>query len=327
MRSLRRLLTAIGPDGLLTGLALAGLGVLCASMGGRLRLVVDGLAPVIVLGALLGVTALARFPLLLERHPGDRRRFLAMQVHAVRTWAPFVLLYVCYRALRGTMNLIVSHGVEDKLKAIDEALLGVSPSWWMQRFASPWLTELMSYAYALMFVLPLVILGLLYMRDRKRDFREMALAVLSAFYMGFIIYLLIPARSPRVVYHYDVQLTGVIGLYDLSTKAWDKLQQITFDAFPSLHTAISAIALLYARRFGTALSTRFPRLLFWIYLPHVVLLQISTLYLRQHYFVDLIGGWALALLVVWMAPRRSSSWDWVLAAFRRHERRPAITLA
>ena len=29
---------------------------------------------------------------------------------------------------------------------------------------------------------------------------------------------------------------------------------------------------------------------------HVALLQLSTLYLRQHYFVDLIGGWALAAI-------------------------------
>jgi membrane-associated phospholipid phosphatase len=309
-RHVGRLLAAVGPDGLLTGVAITGLAILCAHFGVRLTLVLDSFAPIIVLGALLGVTALARSPLLLERRPGDRRRFLEMQAHAVRTWSPFVLLYVCYRALRGTMNLIVGTvGVEDKLKALDEALLGVSPSWWMQQFATPWLTELMSYAYALMFVLPLVILGLLYMRDRTRDFREVALAVLGAFYLGFVIYLLVPAKSPRLVYDYAVPLVGNIGIYDLSTQAWDKLQQITYDAFPSLHTAISAIALLYSIRFGSALSRRFPKLLFWIYLPHVILLQISTLYLRQHYFVDLIGGWALALVVYWMAPRLAGAWD------------------
>src|SRR5262249_15229223 len=128
------------------------------------------------------------------------------------------------------------------------------------------------------------------------DFRTVALSVLAAFYLGLVGYLLVPARSPRLCYAYDVPLRGVFGLYEASSWAWDSLQAVTYDAFPSLHTAISSIALVWAWRL-------LPRTWFWTYLPFVILLQISTLYLRQHYFVDLVGGWALAALVVWLAPR------------------------
>jgi membrane-associated phospholipid phosphatase len=306
---MRRVVLALGPDGILSAVALLGIAILSIFLGGRLEIVLDSAAPVIVFTLLLGITTVYKLPLLLERRRGDRARFVSDLKHTVRAWAPFALLYVCYRALRGTMNAIVTHGgVQDRLKAMDEAIFGVSPSWWMERFSTPWLTELMSFGYALMFVLPMAVLILCHVRERRRDFREIALAVLAAFYVGFVIYLLVPAKSPRIVYEYATELHGY-GLYEMSARAWDSLQLITYDAFPSLHTAISAVALIYAWRFGSALSSRRPRLLFWIFLPNVILLQISTMYLRQHYFVDVVAGWALAIVSVWLAGQLVRAWD------------------
>jgi len=34
----------------------------------------------------------------------------------------------------------------------------------------------------------------------------------------------------------------------------------------------------------------------------------STIYLRHHYFVDLVAGWLLAPLAVWTAPRVDAWW-------------------
>jgi membrane-associated phospholipid phosphatase len=313
-----RFVLRLGPDSMMTAIALVGLALVVGLLGGSMELAIDSAAPLVVLGAFMAVTAIVRAPLLFR----DRRRFFEQQALAIRAWAPFVLLYVCYRALRRTMNLLVVHGVEDKLRALDERLFGISPSWWFDRFASPWLTDLMAFAYGLMFVLPMIVLVLLYVRERRDAFREVALALLGAFYLGFALYLLVPARSPRIVYDYPHALHGATGLYELSALGWDRLQQITYDAFPSLHTTISTIALAFAWRHGSALSRRRPRLLFWIFLPCVIALQISTLYLRQHYFVDLIGGWALAALVVWLAPLAVRGWNALVVMSAAHVAAP-----
>jgi membrane-associated phospholipid phosphatase len=287
-------------------LAVAGLLLVVASIGGPPHLQADGVAPLVLLAVLLGATAAARLPLLLERRAGDRARFGRAQLRAARAWVPFVVAYVCYRVIVASMNGVVGAGVEDRLRALDEALLGVSPSFWMQRFVSPWLTELMAFAYGLMFFLPLGVLLYVCAKDRWHEFRTVALSVLAAFYLGLVGYLLVPARSPRLCYAYDVELHGVFGLYEASSWAWDSLQAVTYDAFPSLHTAISTISLFWAWRLA-------PRALFLVYVPCVILLQISTLYLRQHYFVDLVGGWALAALVVWLAPRLQDAWARIAA--------------
>lgn len=303
---MRRLFVTVGPDGFVTACALVATFALVALAGGRVELRADGIAPLVLLALLLSATGLVRLPLLFE--PANRRRFLDEQLSAARAWAPFIVAYVCYRVVVASVNGVTGAGVEDQLKALDEALLGVSPSWWLQGWVSPWFTELMSFAYGLMFVLPLGVLLLLHGRGRGAEFRVVALAVLCAFYLGLVGYLLVPARSPRLVYEYPIALHGAFGLYEASSRAWDQLQAVTYDAFPSLHTAVSTLSLIYAWRVGDALSSRRPRLLFWIYLPNVLLLQLSTLYLRQHYFVDVVAGWSLAVLVVWLAPRLVLVW-------------------
>jgi membrane-associated phospholipid phosphatase len=47
---------------------------------------------------------------------------------------------------------------------------------------------------------------------------------------------------------------------------------------------------------------------FWIALPLAVGLWVSTIYLRHHYVVDLLAGFALAPVALWAAPRLDRWW-------------------
>ena len=67
------------------------------------------------------------------------------------------------------------------------------------------------------------------------------------------------------------------------------------DCFPSGHTEIPLITLW--------LAYRFKRRLFWVYLPIVMGLVCSTVYLRYHYVIDVIAGMALAGIVILLARR------------------------
>lgn len=255
----------------------------------------DALAPLALLVALVVFSSAVSAPLAIS---GEGWQFLAEQRRAMGIWTKFTLVYVAYRGLANLLGSAIPSGVEDRLLAVDEWLFGISPSFWMERFASPWLTELMAFGYGLMFVLPLSLLLLLQSRRRWDEMRAVAGSLTWAFALGLVGYALVPARSPRLVYEYATQLHG-LGLYEVSQWAWDHLQRNSYDAFPSLHTAISTVSLVWAWRAGSALSARHPKLLFSVFLPCVALLQLSTLYLRQHYFVDLLGGWALAALCCW----------------------------
>jgi membrane-associated phospholipid phosphatase len=88
---------------------------------------------------------------------------------------------------------------------------------------------------------------------------------------------------------------------NLSAGAFSLLPVDSRAAFPSLHAAVSLVAMIYA--------WRFLRTWFWILLPFCLGLWISTIYLRHHFVVDLIAGWALAPVAVWVAPRLDAWWS------------------
>jgi membrane-associated phospholipid phosphatase len=107
------------------------------------------------------------------------------------------------------------------------------------------------------------------------------------------------------------------GLFELQQGAFDAADPArTRSAFPSLHCALALVALVYSWRFGSALFPSRPRLFFWVCLPVVISLWISTIYLRHHWTVDcaaglLVGGVALLaakwLRAVWPAASPTSS--------------------
>jgi membrane-associated phospholipid phosphatase len=86
----------------------------------------------------------------------------------------------------------------------------------------------------------------------------------------------------------------------LNADAFSLLPVDSRAAFPSLHTAVSVVML--------ACAWRFVRPWFWIALPLAVGLWLSTIYLRHHYVVDLLAGFALAPLALYAAPRLDLWW-------------------
>ena len=285
----RAVLRRLGPDGTLAVVAVIALALVARSLGGALHVPWDGLVPFLAIGGVMLASSTA-VDVVVKRPLGRSR--------ALKLWAPFAIVYLCYRALRGAIPVLVGGGVEDALVRADVVLLGSSPAWSLEAIHAPWLTELLAYAYATMFFLPLAVLLVLHARRRDRELRHVALSLQLAFYLGFTIFLLVPARSPDVVYEF-APLAGH-GFYERSMAAWRSLQAVTYDAFPSMHTAISTLAIVHAFRL---------RLRMWIVmLPIVVLLQLATLYLRQHYFVDLIAGWTVAALAIGGATLLERAW-------------------
>jgi len=70
---------------------------------------------------------------------------------------------------------------------------------------------------------------------------------------------------------------------------------------PSGHTGIALIVLY--------LSYRYQRWLFYLLVPTVSGIILSTVYLRHHYVIDLCVGAALATACVIVAPRIYEGWN------------------
>ena len=256
-----------------------------------------------------------------DRHPGGLPRlaaalvFLAFLGVAWRLWPraawvkglrevlPFLSCILIYTNLHDTIGFVNPHDVHHTLAALDEALFGVQPCVWAERFITPARTEAMQLFYmSFLWIAPSTSLVLL-ARRRFSQFRSATMAVLVCFYLGYFLYVVFPAAPPRLVFVYDFtrSLEGYPRMFsNLSARAFTLLPVDSRAAFPSLHAAVSLLALVYAWRYARAW--------FWVLVPFVLGLWASTVYLRHHYVVDLIAGWALAPAAVALAPRLDAWW-------------------
>jgi membrane-associated phospholipid phosphatase len=246
-------------------------------------------------------------------------------VRETREVLPFVVCVLIYTNLHDTIGLVNPNDVHHFLAGLDQALFGVQPSVWAQRFISRELTELMNFFYvSFVWIAPATSVWLL-AQGRREDFRAATMAVVSCLYLGYFLYVLLPAAPPRLVlvYEYTQTLQGYSQFFStLSARAFELLPLDSRAAFPSLHAAVSLVALVCA--------FRFVRPLFFVLLPFVVGLWVSTIYLRHHYFVDLLAGWALAPLALAVAPRLDRFWRSVqrrAAGRGRNQRGGAMTPA
>jgi membrane-associated phospholipid phosphatase len=224
-------------------------------------------------------------------------------VRGLRETLPLVACFLIYTNLHDTIGFVNPHDVHHWLVALDAMIFGVQPCVWAERFITPALTELMQFLYLNFFWLAPSTSVLLLLQRRWPEFRAVTFGVVTCFFMGYALYVVFPAAPPRLVLvaEFTKNLRGYpVGFSALSAEAFSLLPTDSRAAFPSLHTAASTVALVYA--------WRFLRPWFWALLPFVVGLWASTIYLRHHYFVDLVAGWALAPVALWVAPRVDAWW-------------------
>ncbi|MBI5507466.1 MAG: inositol phosphorylceramide synthase [Deltaproteobacteria bacterium] len=292
----------IGPDLILLGLFVLLLAGLLAVYGGRFAFVRSSfLLPLLSVALLIVVATLTQASKVLT-HAATSWAGLSTAVgKLVRDWLPLVLVLFVYENLHDLTYLIRPDHVDAVLLRIDELIFGVEPTILLQAVISPWLTEYMTFAYALYFVFPTFMLVLPYTKGQTYVFREGALALSLCCYLGFLGYITVPAVGPRyfIPESLTVPLTG-IWLTARAAAVWNALETVQRDCFPSLHTAMSTIALVYLWRLR-----RYYQNGMWVLAvatPLTVSLWLSTVYLRYHWTVDVVAGWALAFLCVSLAP-------------------------
>ncbi|HQQ77794.1 MAG TPA: phosphatase PAP2 family protein [Thermoanaerobaculia bacterium] len=212
----------------------------------------------------------------------------------LRDWFPFAFFSFTYELFRlSSWTTVLSRDRDVELLRIDRWLFGETPAVSLQQLAGPLMTDVMTGAYSLHLVLPPVLGMLLYARQ-KRLFREFLLAVLLSGILGQTGYLLVPAVGPKRAFPELFSRTLEGRVYEPVTSALEAVRAPR-DVFPSLHVGISAIVLAFAwrrsRRLAGALA------------PLVLLNWVSTLYLRYHYFIDVVAGWATAWASIALAGR------------------------
>ena len=273
-------------------------------------------------GGLIAVRFLWRAPAILADQGDARADFFVAAKRILRDWGPMILLVVLFENLHAYTGLIRQVPIDDTLYKIDVAVFGVEPSVWMgKHFATPLLTDWFALAYGMYFILPMALATMLSVRGHRADFRELATSVVIHLCIGFLFFILFPAGPPRFyepLVHGGFSpphLTSYFGLWEWSQGAWDSANPVVdHSSFPSMHCAIAMMTLLYGWRFGRSVFPRHPRLFFYLSLPIVVSLWVSTVYLRHHWVPDCIAGMALGVTCFFITPILRKHWPGAEAA-------------
>jgi membrane-associated phospholipid phosphatase len=216
-------------------------------------------------------------------------------------FSPILFVVLIYESL-GDLIQYLQPDVDSRLIQIDFSIFRVQPTLWMERWITPWFTDIMSLAYLSYYFIPVVLIAVLYLKGRRVEFDRSMFVLAFGYYISFIGYILFPAMGPRyaLTHLYTVPLEGSF-ITDFVRDTLNALEHNKRDCMPSGHTQIVLMVLF--------LSYRYERILFYIFFPIICGLILSTVYLRYHYVIDLLVGIGLAIGCTIIGPRLYRGWD------------------
>jgi PAP2 superfamily len=192
---------------------------------------------------------------------------------------------ISFYAMGKAIPLLGVPTVDNLLIQWDRALVGQTPSVAWEPFLRPWLEDVAMAGYLFFFYYLIAGPGE-YCIQNLRLFRKCIVGLFTMYGLAFMGYTVLPAAGPHIALTFKTPLHGP-WLLDWTMNTLN-LGSNGVDAFPSVHLAASLYLLLFDWK-------HWRRRFWWVLLP-CLLLWFSTLYLRFHYFVDLLAAGVLAVV-------------------------------
>lgn len=210
-------------------------------------------------------------------------------------WFPFIFIWLSYDFLRGLADNLSTRVHFLELINAEQALFGFVPTIELQKLLyNPgrfsFLDFLATIFYFLHFALAEAFAFFLWLKNRAY-FREFVTGILLLSYAGWISYVIFPSAPPWMAQEKGL-ISGATKILDQTLLTFpERLNLPTIyhqfnpnpvAAIPSMHAAYPVLIFLY--------SLRFFKLRAFFFLPFVLGVGISIVYLGEHYVVDIIAG-------------------------------------
>lgn len=274
---------------------------------------------------------------LLAASIGQGRRML----YVIRDWLPFALVLLAYDLSRGAADIIGRPTLWQWPADVDRWLFfGTVPTVWLQeRIKSPlppWWEVVLSTVYMSFFILPYIVAGVLWLRNRD-EWKAFVKLFVGLSFAGLVIYALVPAAppwaaarctpanvdggpsGPRCMFKSarGVPDGGLLGAMQTSQdgsnawverivgRGWGKLNLHTasalLDAGQASVNLVAAIPSLHAGMtlaIAVFLWKRVNRGWRPVLAVYVLVMAFTLVYTAEHYVIDILLGWALAAVVM-----------------------------
>lgn len=268
---------------------------------------------------------------------GQGRRML----YIIRDWLPFALVLIAYDLSRGAADMIGRPTLWEWPADADRWLFsGTVPTVWLQeqlkQAQPPWWEVVLSCVYMSFFILPYVVAGVLWLRNRE-EWKAFVRLFVGLNFVGLVIYALVPAAppwaaarcspgdveggpaNPRCMFRRGIGEPdgGLLGAMQSSQdgandwierivgRGWSNLRMHTasalLDAGQASVNLVAAIPSLHAGMTAAVAAFLWRRVHgAWrpLLVAYVLLMAFTLVYTAEHYVVDILLGWALAAAVI-----------------------------
>jgi PAP2 superfamily len=268
---------------------------------------------------------------------GQGRRVL----YVVRDWLPFALVLIAYDFSRGAALLVGTPTLWHWQAEADRMLFGgTMPTVWLQEQLKspqpPWWEVVISSVYMSFFILPYVIAGVLWLRNRD-EWKCFVRLFVGLSFTALVIYALVPAAPPWAAARCtaadvrggpsdpDCMFRSARGVPDggllgamqdtqpgangwierIVGRGWGKLNlhsaSSLIDQGQASVNLVAAIPSLHAGLSMAIAVFLWTRVSTWwrpFLVAYPLIMGFTLVYTAEHYVVDLLLGWALAAVVM-----------------------------
>jgi membrane-associated phospholipid phosphatase len=203
----------------------------------------------------------------------------------------FALMTFLYKET-AMLNTLIFPKIDEFLSNLDQNIFKFQPSIeFSKHFNSLFFSELFYFGYFCYYLLPLVVLGILY-KFLPQKIEEFGFILITSFLLYYFIFIIIPAEGPQFYFTFPDNYIEAQGIFGNAIKLIQKNGEAPTAAFPSSHVGISWIVIFWLYQ-NFRKSVKY-------FLPFVILLMFSTVYIKAHYFVDVVAGFISAPIVFFL---------------------------
>ncbi len=220
---------------------------------------------------------------------------------------PLLLLTYLFKETAYLNQLFYHHFFDAWIVSAEERIFGYLPSVvFSKKFSEAWFSELLNFGYFAYYFLTAGIALLFYFKYPEETERIVFIVITSLF-IYYLVFILFPTEGP--IYYLQTPLNERVhsGVFSQLVNLADRIGDGRTGAFPSSHVGMSVIYVILIYK-------RFPKL-FWIVAFLAVLICFATVYIKAHYFLDVISGLLSAPVIFFIS-------NWLYNRFLNPKEKP-----
>jgi len=228
-------------------------------------------------------------------------KFKSKSLKFIRSYLHIPFYGIIFTAFQSFVHKLNPNDYDLLLLNWDLSIFGFDITRWLELYIAKWLTEVLTLSYFSYYILPTLTFILLFFSRNNESFlrvRNYLLSIVIGWYGAFVFYLLLPAAGPDIAFpeNYRIHLLGLSPITNTYLQKVSQYLKESFvrNTFPSMHFGIILITNYFA--------FKYKRNYFWFCtMPLGIMLGIATLYLRQHYLIDLAASFPIAIASIYAA--------------------------